>query len=111
MLTYVAVSAIEIGVDSDFAFYFIAIANASSLFGRYAAGRVADITGKLLLSSNNEGVCSKSDNRPYEYHDTIHGVVGYPNLRMAICKVKIFPHCCNSIIRVRTFNQTQRLTT
>ena len=111
MLTYVAVSAIEIGVDSDFAFYFIAIANASSLFGRYAAGRVADITGKLLLLSNNEGVCSKSDNRPYEYHDTIHGMVRDPYLRMAICQVKIFPHCCNRDIRVRPFNQTWRLTT
>lgn len=54
MLTYVAVSAIEIGVNSDFAFYFIAIANASSLFGRYAAGRVADITGKTPSLSNNE---------------------------------------------------------
>ncbi|KJA24153.1 hypothetical protein HYPSUDRAFT_38917 [Hypholoma sublateritium FD-334 SS-4] len=47
MLTYVAVSAIEVGVNSDFAFYFIAIANASSLFGRYAAGRVADIIGPM----------------------------------------------------------------
>ncbi|KAH9484578.1 Aspyridones efflux protein apdF [Psilocybe cubensis] len=42
VLTYVGVSATDIGISSDFAFYFIAIANASSLFGRYVAGNLCD---------------------------------------------------------------------
>ncbi|TEB39436.1 MFS general substrate transporter [Coprinellus micaceus] len=37
-LTYVAVSATEMGLPGDFAFYFVAFANAASLFGRYTAG-------------------------------------------------------------------------
>lgn len=108
MLTYVAVSAIEIGVNSDFAFYFIAIANASSLFGRYAAGRVADITGKTPSLSNNEEKKSHQsrNNRPYEYHDTIYGVDGDPYLCMAVREVKIFPHCCDCYIWVRRLKQT-----
>lgn len=46
VLTYVTVSAARIGVDSDFAFYFVAIANASSMFGRYAAGYICDSIGE-----------------------------------------------------------------
>lgn len=38
-------SATRIGIPSDFAFYFVAIGNASSLFGRFAAGRLSDIIG------------------------------------------------------------------
>ena len=49
VLTYVAVSATEIGVSPNFAFYFIAIANASSTFGRYTAGLLSDRIGESLL--------------------------------------------------------------
>ncbi|KAF8177232.1 MFS general substrate transporter [Pholiota molesta] len=49
MLTYVGVSAIDIGISSDFAFYFVAIANASSLFGRYMAGSLADRVGSMNI--------------------------------------------------------------
>lgn len=47
VLTYVAVSATEMGLPGDFAFYFVAIANAASLFGRYTAGRLADGIGPM----------------------------------------------------------------
>ena len=47
VLTYVSVSASEIGISDDFAFYFVAIANASSLFGRYTAGLLCDRLGEL----------------------------------------------------------------
>ncbi|KAJ2919884.1 hypothetical protein MD484_g581, partial [Candolleomyces efflorescens] len=46
-LTYVAVSASEIGIPEDFAFYFVAFVNASSLFGRYCAGSIADRFGPM----------------------------------------------------------------
>ncbi|PPQ91371.1 hypothetical protein CVT25_004138 [Psilocybe cyanescens] len=47
VLTYVGVSATDIGISSNFSFYFIAIANASSLFGRYAAGNLCDRLGAM----------------------------------------------------------------
>ncbi|KAF9053370.1 MFS general substrate transporter [Panaeolus papilionaceus] len=47
VLTYVGVSATNLGISADFAFYFIAIANASSLFGRYAGGNMCDIFGPI----------------------------------------------------------------
>ena len=45
VLTYVGVSATSLGISSEFSFYFIAIANASSFFGRYTAGNLADRLG------------------------------------------------------------------
>ncbi|EAU80704.2 monocarboxylate permease [Coprinopsis cinerea okayama7 len=47
VLTYVSVSATRIGISNDFSFYFVAIANASSLFGRYTAGYLCDIIGPM----------------------------------------------------------------
>jgi hypothetical protein len=46
VLTYVSVSATRIGISHDFSFYFVAIANAASLFGRYAAGMICDSIGQ-----------------------------------------------------------------
>lgn len=51
VLTYVGVSATDIGISSNFAFYFIAIANASSIFGRYTAGSIADRIGRPFYAS------------------------------------------------------------
>ncbi|KAF8147570.1 MFS general substrate transporter [Crassisporium funariophilum] len=47
VLTYVGVSATAIGISSDFSFYFVAFANASSLFGRYVAGNLCDGLGAM----------------------------------------------------------------
>ncbi|KDR69289.1 hypothetical protein GALMADRAFT_256119 [Galerina marginata CBS 339.88] len=47
VLTYIGVSATSIGISPEFSFYFIAIANASSLFGRYAAGSLCDRLGAM----------------------------------------------------------------
>ncbi|KAG2357010.1 MFS general substrate transporter [Suillus spraguei] len=46
-LTYISVSAVEIGVSKDFAFYLISIANAASIFGRVSSGLLADRIGAL----------------------------------------------------------------
>jgi len=54
VLTYITVSAMDTGVSPSVAFYFVAIANAASLFGRYAAGLLCDRLGKAtrrLLSA------------------------------------------------------------
>ena len=48
LLTYVDVSAAYVGVDEDFSFYLIAIANASSALGRIVAGILADKFGTLI---------------------------------------------------------------
>ncbi|KAF8981552.1 major facilitator superfamily domain-containing protein [Cyathus striatus] len=46
---YVSVTAIKIGLSEEFSFYLVAISNAGSLFGRYAAGILADRAGSLNL--------------------------------------------------------------
>ncbi|KAI6040592.1 MFS general substrate transporter [Pisolithus marmoratus] len=46
-LTYLPVSATAVGVSTKFSFYFVAIANAASGFGRLSAGLLADRIGPL----------------------------------------------------------------
>ncbi|KAG1890889.1 MFS general substrate transporter [Suillus subluteus] len=46
-LTYISVSAVEIGVSENFAFYIIAIANGASTFGRLSSGLMGDKIGAL----------------------------------------------------------------
>ncbi|KAG1756874.1 MFS general substrate transporter [Suillus paluster] len=46
-LTYISVSAVAIGVSKNISFYILAIANASSTFGRVSAGLIADRVGPL----------------------------------------------------------------
>lgn len=49
VLMYISISAIQIGVSNNFAFYLAAIANATSLLGRIAAGFLSDRLGKHRL--------------------------------------------------------------
>jgi hypothetical protein len=44
-LTYMSMKAIAIGVSKNFSFYFIAIPNAASTFGRLSAGLMGDKVG------------------------------------------------------------------
>ena len=54
VLTYAGVSAISFGISQNFSFYFISFINASSFFGRLAAGSICDRYGeffqKIILS-------------------------------------------------------------
>jgi MCP family monocarboxylic acid transporter-like MFS transporter 10 len=49
VLTYASVSATSLGISQDFSYYFISIINASSLFGRFAAGSVSDRFGESII--------------------------------------------------------------
>ncbi|KAH7889175.1 MFS general substrate transporter [Phlebopus sp. FC_14] len=49
VLTYIPISAAQAGVSNNFSFYFIAIANASSGFGRLTSGLLADRVGALNI--------------------------------------------------------------
>ncbi|KXN87189.1 Riboflavin transporter MCH5 [Leucoagaricus sp. SymC.cos] len=49
VLTYVNVSATQLGSSPDLAFYFVAFANAASLFGRWMSGLLADKTGCMNI--------------------------------------------------------------
>ncbi|KAF9242043.1 MFS general substrate transporter [Melanogaster broomeanus] len=49
VLTYIPISALDIGVSNNFAFYYISIANGSSAFGRLTAGLLADRLGALNI--------------------------------------------------------------
>ncbi|GLB34269.1 putative monocarboxylate [Lyophyllum shimeji] len=45
ILTYVSVSALELGISPSLSFYLLAVANGSSFFGRLSAGLLADLYG------------------------------------------------------------------
>lgn len=47
VLTYIDVSATSVGVSTEFSFYLVSIANASSGLGRYAAGVASDKFGPM----------------------------------------------------------------
>ncbi|KAF9020820.1 MFS general substrate transporter [Hymenopellis radicata] len=47
VLTYIDVSAVSHGIDENFSFYLVSIANASSGLGRYCAGMLADRVGPM----------------------------------------------------------------
>ncbi|KAF8638647.1 hypothetical protein AX17_002050 [Amanita inopinata Kibby_2008] len=49
LLTFIDISAIRLGVSPDFAFYLVAIANGTSVFGRYSAGALGDVFGPLNI--------------------------------------------------------------
>ena len=49
VLTYADVSATSIGISQEFSYYFISFINASSLFGRFAAGSICDRYGQFFL--------------------------------------------------------------
>ena len=48
-MTYIEISATAHGVDDNFAFYLLSIANASSFFGRLSAGFLADRIGAISV--------------------------------------------------------------
>ena len=86
VLTYVAVSATEMGLPGDFAFYFVSFANAASLFGRYTAGMLADGIGIL---STRPRVSRAHNSLPYRSHerdDTLYGGSWHFNIRLALRK-------------------------
>lgn len=56
VLTYVDVSAASIGISPSFSFYFVAIANAGSLLGRYVAGYMSDRLGPMNIMIPFTGV-------------------------------------------------------
>ncbi|KAN0094728.1 Major facilitator superfamily domain containing protein [Tylopilus felleus] len=51
VLTYIPLSAVQVGVSNDFAFYLIAVANGCSAFGRISAGLLADRVGAINVMS------------------------------------------------------------
>ncbi|KAH8117270.1 MFS general substrate transporter [Phellopilus nigrolimitatus] len=51
VLTYIDVSAAVNGVDDNFAFYLVSIANATSIFGRLSSGFLADRIGAINIMS------------------------------------------------------------
>ncbi|KAF9441307.1 MFS general substrate transporter [Macrolepiota fuliginosa MF-IS2] len=50
LLTYINVSATQVGASPELAFYYVAFANAGSLFGRWAGGILMDRIGPLNTS-------------------------------------------------------------
>ncbi|KAI0683453.1 MFS general substrate transporter [Cytidiella melzeri] len=49
MLTYISVGAVESGIPSDFAFYYVAITNAGGVIGRGILGHLGDRFGPLTV--------------------------------------------------------------
>jgi MFS family permease len=51
LLTYIDISAVSVGIDPNFAFYLVAIANASSGLGRLLSGLTTDKFGSINLTA------------------------------------------------------------
>lgn len=85
-LTYIDVSATKIGISSDFSFYFVAFANASSLFGRFAGGLVSRRFGTVNhLSHLINLVNLRISFRIIQYHGSLHASCCHFDLCLAIC--------------------------
>lgn len=104
VLTYIDVSATAEGVSPEFSFYLIAIANASSLFGRYASGILSDKTGEAITALPFP-ISSLISLRLNECHDSIHIYCWYTNICMAIRQNKGHAHSCCDYIRVNSSPQ------
>lgn len=51
MITYIEVSAVEVGIDPDLAFYLVAIINAAGAFGRIFSGYLGDKFGRRFVGT------------------------------------------------------------
>lgn len=49
VLTYIDISAASIGIDDNFSFYLVSIANGASACGRLTSGLLCDRVGKIFL--------------------------------------------------------------
>jgi hypothetical protein len=88
VLTYVNVSASLLPNTGALSFYLVAIANASSIFGRYAAGSVSDKLG----GSHVVHFCVTFEKthvipfrRTYECYDPVHSCSWSFDVCLAIC--------------------------
>jgi hypothetical protein len=82
-LTYMSVSAVEIGVPKNVSFYILAIANAASTFGRVSAGLLADRVG----TPRHYGLMGHklNFNRCTQHHGSFHNCSGNYDICLAIC--------------------------
>ena len=110
VLTYVDVSAASIGISSSFSFYFVAIANAGSLLGRYVAGYMSDRLGKTKLFVPFFLIGRQYLIRSNEHYDTLYGGGWDINLRMAIRQDEIVASRVDGSLRVMIFPKADCLT-
>lgn len=106
VLTYVGVTAREIGIDPGFCFYLISIANASSLLGRYVAGNTCDSAGQFYLLVYVGRVCIRLRtlylHRRDERDDPAHGIRWDSHLCMALRSHKSVIDHSRRVVWVRT---------
>jgi len=85
VLTYIPISAVQVGVSKDFAFYLVAIANGASAFGRIAAGLLADRVGECRLESRLSTLVLICMDRRDQYYGPIYYCGGHHDVRVAFC--------------------------
>lgn len=84
VLTYIDVSAVSKGIDPNFSFYLLAIANACSAIGRILGGLLADRIG--MLPSLNDCTTAPTIFCRAPHCDDARDVHRRdPDLRMAVC--------------------------
>jgi len=105
VLTYVDVSAASIGISPSFSFYFVAIANAGSLLGRYVAGYMSDRLGKTKLFFVLFLIGRQYSIRSNEHYDTLYWSGRDINLRMAIRQNESVASRFDGSLRVMIFPQ------
>jgi hypothetical protein len=100
VLTYVSVSAQKIGLSQSFSFYFVAIANAASLFGRLAAGLLSDRYGMTFIFCQLQCQFNCCILRPGQHHDSVYRYCRHPDVRLALCPNEVIAHCDCCPLRV-----------
>ena len=81
VLTYIDVSARVDGVDEDFAFYLVAIANAGSTVGRVVGGLLTDRVGES--SQPPKCIVAEPSYRSTQYYDSFNTPCWHHDIHLA----------------------------
>lgn len=91
VMIYISVSATRIGtITPELVFYFVAIVNATSLFGRWSAGVLADVIGTFLLL----------------YFSFFYNLLSRSSQYYVTCNIHNWSH--NLCLAIRSFNSSSR---
>ena len=92
VLTYIDVSAASNGVDDNFAFYLVSIANASSMLGRVGAGYLTDKIGEEVSPLLHSVISDVYLIRRYQCYGTVYSYCRNTDVYMAIHQRKVGLH-------------------
>ena len=99
-MTYIDLSTTYVGIDPNFSFYLISIANVASGFGRLLCGILSDCFGGQVLTAEGGMYTERLNDRCHECYDTIHDGGRNNDLLLAICNDKSVLDCGGHLLWV-----------